>query len=187
MGSKEIELTGKERKVREYILPLLPNEEDRYDDLTDEQISQTKSILAQEYVEHGRIRDPTILFILILVYDYLFILEPVLYGLAISAYGSLSAIVIDIHTPSSLADETLGTTEKKEEEIRSKAESSIKMNIIAVSLMIGFITQILATIGVFGTELVTSNIAVGRYESWVGGVVAFTIYTIYKPVLDMLK
>ncbi len=187
MTLDEIELNQKERLVRDYILPILPNESYKYDNLNEWEIKRAKSILAQEYVEHGRIRDPALLILLILTYDYLFILEPIVYGLIISIYGSLLAVIGDIHTPESLADETLGANDRKEEEIRSKAEESIRVNIIAVSLAIGFSGQILAVIGFFGTELISANIFVGDYPSWIGGVIAFVLFWSYQQISTVLE
>lgn len=187
VSSDSPELNQIEQAVRDYILPILPNEADRYDNLTESEIERAKSILAQEYVEHGRVRDPSLLLFLILIYDYFFILEPVIYGMVVSIYGGLLGVTLDVHTPASLADETLGAHNRKEKEIRSEAKESVQINIIAVSLAVGFSAQILATIGVFGPELLDNNMFVGEYPSWVGGLSVFLIFWFYQQIPIILN
>jgi len=161
------DLTWKEELFRDHILPVLPNERAQYEDLTERQVKRVEGILAQEYVEHGPRAGTFRILALVGIYDLLFLLQPVVYGLLLSVFGSLSLMTPSLHTPSSLADETLGSGDRKTDQIRSEAEQSVRANIGVASLALGFLIQVLAVVGTLGTEILKTNFLQADFPGWV--------------------
>ncbi len=178
----EIELDSSERLTRDYILPILPEGWKGYSGLEGDELQLANSILAQEYVEHGSLRKLWKPLLLIGVYDALFHLEPVVYGLVASAIGSISLAIPAMHTPHSLAGDTLLNPEDDYVEIRKSAKRSVKTNIGIVIFVVGFVIQIAARVDALGTEVLGANLLTGVVPSY--SVILFTalVWEIYRRV-----
>ncbi|WP_152415797.1 hypothetical protein [Halovivax asiaticus] len=178
------ELDWKERVTRDVILKLLPNNLSDYDDLHDEDVKAAKSILAQEYVEHGHINGILKIGIILLFYDIMFLFPTFAYGLAISAYGSLLLAMPALHTPGSLTSEVVERSRDLQQSIRLNAERSVKTNIGVVGLTIGFTVQIFAAVNALPGEIVPWN----YFQGDIGNGVAFvTVLLISDIVLNRLS
>jgi len=169
------ELNRKETLTRDWLLPLLPSEADQYEELNEEEIEVARSLLAQQYVEHGKLDLIWKTLLIIFVYDVLFILQSQIYGLVLSAIGSIYLSVPALHTPASLAGETIGKKETLEEKISVNAERSVKTNIGVFALFCGFISQVFSVSGPLPQELMRNNLLEGQIPNWAGFLVIFGI------------
>jgi len=55
MNATEIHLSQNEERVKRYILPLFPSDWRGFGDADEKRVNWAKSILAQEYGEHGHL------------------------------------------------------------------------------------------------------------------------------------
>lgn len=141
------ELDFPEWFTRDFILPVLPEDLSDYDNLDPDNIEAARSILAQEYVEHGSLRGAVKLLIGIGIWDLLYPLPPAVYGLFLSAYGSVFLAAPALHTPETLTENTIGRAEDMEKLVRDSAEESVKTNMGIVFLLGGFVLQAIALVG----------------------------------------
>jgi len=186
METRDLDLTLVERAVRDCVIMILPQDgEDNGTGYTDEEEKFLRSILAQEYVEHGRVGAIVKIVGLLFIFDSLFFLQPVIYGLMISAYGALFSAVLNIHTPLSLDKNIYNEAKQEEKRLRMEVKNSVKMNIIAVALGIGFIIQIAGVTGVLGAEVVTTNILEGDLPGWLIGVGIFVGLLSFPYIKDI--
>jgi hypothetical protein len=164
----EPKLNRQEELVREYILPLLPSDFEQPEDVGEEYIEITRSILAQQYVEHAKLDVLWKTTLMLLAYDVGFRLDSVVYGLIIGALGSLALALPNLYTPELLAEEAFQDPKNEKSEIEIKAERSVKTNVGVAGLVIGFIWQILSISGPIPPEIVFQNYLHGTVPGWIG-------------------
>lgn len=164
----EPELNRTERWTRDYILTILPSRYGDPADLSDEEVSIVKSILAQQYVEHANLGVLWKTGLMLLAYDLLFYLDSQIYGLVLGMLGSISLAVPTLYTPEILAEDTIDQPNTLMSEIQSKAELSVKTNVGVAGLAVGFVWQIFAVSGPIPSELLTQNHLQGVTQNWLG-------------------
>lgn len=173
------ELDTREWATREFILPILPDEASQYDDLHPDDVQAAKSILAQEYVEHGNIWGILKILAAVGLWDALYPVPVIAYGMILSAYGSIFLAAPAMHTPASLAGETISRTKSLEKLIRSNAEESVKTNIGIIPLIGGFVIQFISTINAPTGEVFRNDLLSGAFPPGY----AFLVYWI---LLDLI-
>lgn len=177
---KPPQLDWKEEFVRDWFLPILPDDWANTEDIDDESIAAAKSILAQEYVEHGNVIGITKIVIITFISDLIFFfLDIRIYGLALAAYGSLFLATPALHTPKSLANKSFKQEKGLEELIRLNAKQSVKTNVGVAALVLGFVVQIFAALGALPTELAEMNWIQGIITDWLGVVITFIISDLF--------
>lgn len=121
--TSDLELDFVEKATRDYFLPRLPDDWKGYEHLKGEDLEVARSVLAQAYVEHANLKQLWKPLILIGVYDILFHLQPIIYGLVLSAIGSVSLAIPAMHTPRSLAGDTLRDSKEMYENVRNRPKN----------------------------------------------------------------
>lgn len=164
----EPELDQKERITRDYILPLLPSESRTPENLSEEKVTVVKSILAKQYVEHTNLDVLWKTGLILLAYDWLFLLNSQIYGMVLGMLGSIALALPTLYTPEILAEDAFDNTNNLMSEIESKAERSVKTNVGVAGLAVGFVLQIFAVSGPIPKELLSQNHLQGVVQNWLG-------------------
>lgn len=164
----EPELNRKERWTRDYILMLLPSGYGDYTDLNEKEVTVVRSILAKNYVEHTNLAVLWKSGLMLLAYDWLFLLDSQIYGMVLGMLGSLALALPTLYTPEILTESTLNEPDTLMSEIESKAELSVKTNTGVAGLAVGFVWQILAVSGPIPEELYSQNHLQGVMQNWLG-------------------
>ena len=164
----EPKLNRKERWTRDYILKILPSRYGDPADLSDEQISVVRSILAQQYVEHANLSVLWKTGLMLLAYDLLFYLDSQIHGLILGMLGSIALALPTLYTLEILAEDTFDQLHTSMSEIESKAELSVKTNVGVAGLAVGSVWQIFAISGPIPSELLTQNHLQGVMQNWLG-------------------
>jgi len=164
----EPKLTPQEQLTRDYILPLLPSGFEQPADVDEENVEVTRSILAQQYIEHAKLDVLWKTCVILVTYDFGFRLNSVVYGLAISVLGSLALALPNLYTPELLAEEAFYESRNLRSKIEAKAEHSVKTNVGVAGLTVGFVWQIFTISGPIPSELVSQNYLYGTIPSWLG-------------------
>jgi hypothetical protein len=157
----------------DYILPALPSNFREPDDLDEEEVKIARSILAKQYVEKANLKVLWKTALILLVYDLLFVFEAQIYGLVLSMLGSLSLALPTLHTPETLLEGVINKPEELLEEVRFRAEQSVKTNVGVFALMVGFAWQVLTVSGTIPSEILGRNYLVGEIPGWLGFVLVF--------------
>jgi hypothetical protein len=164
----EPELNRMEVFVRDYLLPLLSSDFRQPGDTDDEKVDAMRSILAKQYVELTDIGPLWKTELILVVYDFGFQLNSVVYGLVLGAIGSFEIALSNFYTPENLAEEVFEKPDNIRSEIITKAERTVRTNVGLAGLMCGFLLQVFAVSGPLPTELVGQNYLVGIIPGWVG-------------------
>ena len=171
----EPELNRKERWARDYILTLLPTGSADPTNLSEDEVTVVRSILAKQYVEHANLGVLWKTGLMLLAYDWLFLLHSQIYGMVLGMLGSIALALPTLYTPEILAEDTFDNPNTVMSEIESKAELSVKTNIGVAGLAIGFILQIFAVSGPIPEELLSHNYLQGVVQNWLGFVAILTL------------
>lgn len=168
-------LNRTERWTRDYILPLLPSDFNEPAEVSDERLEVARSILAKQYVEHTNLGVLWKTMLILLMYDAGFQLDSIVYGLVLSALGSLTLALPNLYTPELLAEDAFHESSNLYTQIESKAERSVKANIGVVGLAIGILWQISTISGPIPSELVLTNYFQGVIPNWTGFAAALSL------------
>jgi len=171
MSDRELNLSGREKWVKRNLLPHLPSDWRGFEDVDEDRVDWTKSILAQEYVEHGNLRGFWKVAAQLIAYDLLLPLPAQVHGLVLSGYGSIFLGAAALQTPETLAGST--GEQNEEQKIRADAEQSVQTNIGVVAFIIGFLIQVAAVIGAIGPEAIPTNYLQGLVPPLVVGLGIF--------------
>jgi len=93
--------------------------------------------------------------------------------LVLSMLGSLSLALPTLHTPETLLEGVINKPEELLEEVRFRAEQSVKTNVGVFALMVGFAWQVLTVSGTIPSEILGRNYLVGEIPGWLGFVLVF--------------
>lgn len=168
MGLENIQLNQVETVIKNLILPRLFAAEDRYGSLEGPDAGAIEAILAQEYVEEAVPSGILKVILLVCFYDILYYLEPIVYGLVLSTYGSLKLAVSGFSTtPFGISLSSRPSSHDEEDLIREEARNTVKSNVGTVALAVGFPAQILAVTGIAGVNLVPFDLAPPQLPAWV--------------------
>jgi len=166
----DIGLTFPEWFTKEVLLPILPDDWKGYEGLEGKELDLAKSALAKQYVEHGDLSVARIPLSGVLIYDLMFHVQPIVYGLLLSGIGSLYLAMPGMETPKSLAGETIGNKKTEREKLDNRAKQAVDTNVGVLILLSGFLLQIAAVIGVFGNEWLIENYLRGIIPSYWGAI-----------------
>lgn len=167
-------LSWTERLARR-ILELFPSGYGNPADVSEEKVMVIRSILAKEYVEHTNLDVVRKTGLMLLAYDWLFLLNSQIYGLVFGMLGSIALALPALYTPEILANDTSNKSDTLLSEIESKAELSVKTNVGVAGLVVGFVWQILAVSGPIPAELFSQNHLQGVVQNWLGFVAILTL------------
>lgn len=170
----EPELNRKERWTRVF-LTLLPSGFGDPKDLSEEKVTVVRSILAKQYVEHANLEVLWKTGLILLMYDWLFLLNSQIYGMVLGMLGSISLALPTLYTPEILTEDTFDNSNTLMSEIKSKAELSVKTNVGVAGLAVGFALQIFAVSGPIPEELLSHNHLQGVVQNWLGFIAIFTL------------
>jgi hypothetical protein len=173
MDLDEPDLDRRERLTRDYILPLLPQEYGSPNIQDEANLRAINSILAKQYVKHASLGPFWKTGMILIAYDWLFLLDSQVYGLVLSALGSLTLALPNFYTPELLAEEATEKSDNIAQKIESGAKLSVKTNIGVVGLTVGFVWQVLAISGPLAQELLSQNWLQGNIQNWVGFALIF--------------
>jgi len=169
------EMNRWERIARDHILPALPSSFRDPGDLDEGEVHIAQSILAKQYVEHANLGVLWKTGLILLVYDSLFVFQSQIYGLVLSVLGSLSLALPTLHTPETLLNEVKNQPEGLTEQIRFRAEQSVKTNVGVFALVVGFVWQVFTISGVISHEILPWNHLQDKFPSWIGFILIFTV------------
>ncbi|GAA0554081.1 hypothetical protein GCM10008994_31380 [Halorubrum ejinorense] len=165
---------------------LLPSRFEQPDDTSDEELEVTRSILAQQYVEHTNIGPLWKSTLILLIYDFGFELDAVVYGLVIGALGSVELAVSNFYTPEILAEEVILRSDNLKSEIETKAKRTVKTNVGVTGLVVGFVWQILTISGPIPDELLAQGYLRETLPSWLGFVICFSGVLLVVSVISKI-
>jgi hypothetical protein len=171
----EPELNRKERWTRDYILAMLPSGYGNPADLSEEEVTVVRSILAKQYVEHANLGVLWKTGLILLAYDWLFLLHSQIHRLVLGMLGSIALALPTLYTPEILAEDTFDNSDALMSEIESRAEISVRTNVGMAVIAVGFVWQIFAVSGPIPQELVSQNHLQGVVQNWIGFIAIFTL------------
>lgn len=183
----EPDLNRRERWTRDYILEILPSGYGDPADRSEEQVSVAKSVLAKQYVEHAKLDLYWKMGLVLLAYDWLFLLQSQVYGLVIGAIGSLTLALPNLYTPELLAEDAFEDSDALSKEIKSKAALSVKTNVGVAGLIVGFVWQVFSISGPIPGELISQNHLQGVVQNWLGFAVIFGLLLLCIRVYNLWR
>ncbi|MCD2204511.1 hypothetical protein [Halobacterium sp. KA-6] len=165
------------------MLELSLQTESRYD------VDERSEILAQIALYQAYERSPKLKFFawvttFIVGFDLLYPLSPGIYGIYFIAFATVNGFLSTFRAPLRMAAELEGAVDEDgmPADYRARALTSVNTNITLVLFAIGVVFQVLVSGGHVQGEIVTRNVAGGRVNPIISGIVLLSLPIIYNRI-----
>ena len=164
------------------MLPLLSSDFREPADTDEKDVAVTRSILAKQYVELTNTGPVWKTGLILVVYDFGFQMDSMVYGLVIGAVGSFEIAISNFYSPEIPAEEAFEKSSEIRSEIVAKAERTVRTKIGLAGLASGFLLQVFAISGPLPAELFGQNYLLDRFPSRAGFLLTLTAISLISRV-----